>query len=146
MSCSGINTGLPFLMLETTILSADVQQLGTTPQLLIFDPDLITIPIFSFFYINRNQTTPYSGFTHVHLATSSINIATFSLNASSTNTLEYNSTANETYNFAMNLRATPVRYGGMGGRRIFLNMDSDPTLGDGDLTLFMYYIQIVNPI
>lgn len=146
MCCSGVNVGGQLSVLETTILSADVQQLGSTPQLLIFEPDLITIPIFSFFYIGKNQTTPYSGFTHVHLSTSSINIATFSLNASSTNTLEYNNTVNETYNFLMNLRATPVRYGGMGGRRIFLNMDTDPTLGDGDLTLFMYYIQIVNPI
>jgi hypothetical protein len=144
--CSGINVGGQLSVLETTILSADVQQLGSSPFLLIADPDIITIPIFAFFYINRNQTIPYSGFTHVNLATSSINIATFSQNSSPTNNLEYNGTENQPYNFLMNFRTTPIRYGGMGGVRIFLNMDTDPTLGDGDLTLFMYYIQIINPI
>jgi|GEM_PF-4196682 len=144
--CSGINVGGQLSVLEQTILSADVQQLGSSPFLLIANPDIITIPVFAFFYINRNQTIPYSGFTHVNLATSSINIATFSQNASSTNTLEYNNTANETYNFLMNFRTLPVRYGGMGGVRIFLNMDTDPTAGDGDLTIVMFYYSIVNPI
>jgi hypothetical protein len=101
-------------------------------------------PIACFIQITANSTTPYSGFTHLHLTnTSNYGVgdlcATYSSNATGTNDLATGSA----YGMLCNFQTSPNRFGGHNGiKNLEIFFDNLPTAGDGDMIVTLYYTRI----
>jgi hypothetical protein len=129
-----------------TIPSADVQVMDSSAPFTLVSTNLnfFAIPIACFVSILANQTTPYSGFTHLHLSNSSnYNVgeicATYSANADTTSNLF----TGPQFSMLCNFQATPNRFGGKNGNKnLEIFFDVAPTAGDGDMTVILYYTRI----
>jgi len=130
--------------LTLIIPQADVQVMDTTAPFTLINTGLqfTVAPIACFISIEANQTTPYSGFNHIHLSTSNTYTvgaicATYSANASATNNLESSGTA---YGMLVNFQASPNRFGGLLTiKECEIFFDTLPTAGDGDMKVILYY-------
>jgi hypothetical protein len=130
--------------LTVVIPEADVQVMDTTPYTLISGNNInVFIPIACTIQIAANQTTPYTGPTHLHLTntqnTSVGNIsATYALNASTVPGLI---TGNIIYSMLCNFQATPNRYGGINANKSLEIFFDAAVTGDGDMIVnLLYYI------
>jgi hypothetical protein len=129
-----------------TIPEADVQVMDSSaPITLVATNNLfIAAPIACFIVMQANQTTPYIGFNHLHL-TNSNNYgvgdlcATYAINASLTNNLQYPGA----YSMLCNFQSAPNRFGGVyAPKNLEIFFDIAPTAGDGDMTVILYYTRI----
>ena len=135
-----IDTGL-IKKLTVVIPEADVQVMDSTPYTLLPGNGInIFVPIACTIQIAANQTTPYTGFTHVHLTNrQSTNVgniaATYSANAVNNN-LE---TGNNLYSMLCSFQASPNRYGGSNANKpVEIFFDAAVT-GDGDMIVNLFY-------
>jgi hypothetical protein len=136
-----IDTGL-IKKLTVVIPEADVQVMDSTPYTLLQGNGInVFVPIACTIQIAANQTTPYTGFTHLHLMNTQNpgvgNItATYSLNASASNNL---TTGNILYSMLCNFQASPNRFGGINANKpIEIFFDAAVT-GDGDMIVNLFY-------
>jgi len=129
-----------------TIPSADVQvMIGGTAFTLVSTNNLfVAAPIACFVKIEANQTTPYSGFNHLHLTnTSNYSVgdlcATYAINANGALDLQ----PGGIYTMLCNFQASPNRFGGYNAtKNLEIFFDIAPTAGDGDMTVILYYTRI----
>jgi hypothetical protein len=135
-----IDTGL-IKKLTVVIPEADVQVMDSTPYTLLPGNNInIYVPIACTIQIAANQTTPYTGFIHLHLTnrqtTSVTNIAaTYSANAVNNN-LE---TGNNLYSMLCSFQASPNRFGGSNGNKPLEIFFDNPVTGDGDMIVNLFY-------
>jgi hypothetical protein len=131
--------------LTVVIPEADVQVMDSTPYTLLPGNGInVFIPIACTIQIAANQTTPYTGFTHLHLMNTQNpgvgNItATYAINASSANSL---TTGNILYSMLCNFQASPNRFGGINANKpidIFFDL---PVTGNGDMIVNLLYFII----
>lgn len=129
-----------------TIPEADVQIMDSSAPFTIVQTNasFYAIPVNCFIAVGSNQTTAYSGFTHLHL-TNSNNFsvgdlcATYAANASPTNDLGLGII----YSMLCNAQAAPTRIGGINiNRDLQIFFDTLPVAGDGDLIVTLYYARI----
>lgn len=129
-----------------TIPSADVQLMDlSVPFTLVSTNNLfVAAPIACFVKIEANQTTPYSGFTHLHLTnTNNYGVgdlcATYAINANTALDLQ----PGLIYSMLCNFQASPNRFGGSNAfKNLEIFFDNLPTAGDGDMTVILYYTRI----
>jgi len=134
-----------FIKKVITIPSADVQIMDSgTPYTLVNTNMLfIAVPVLCYVKIKNNQTVPYSGFTHLHLASggnygSGDLCATYAANASSNLDLQPGSI----FSFLVNFQASPNKFGGINGiKNLEIFFDILPTAGDGDMEVTLYYLR-----
>jgi hypothetical protein len=128
------------------IPEADVQIMNSaqTPYTLITtNNSFFVIPVVCYVQINANQTTPYTGFTHLHLSNGGNYgvpeiCATFAENASSNNL-----STGFIYGLSINLQSSPTRIGGfLGNKDLQIYFDTPITSGDGDMTVTIYYFTL----
>lgn len=127
------------------IPQADVQIMDAlgTPFTLIQTNNLFTvIPVVCFVNIDTNQTTPYTGWGHLHL-TNTGNLgtgdlcATYATNATPTGDLQ----TGGTYNMLINAQTSPIRIGGTIDKKdLQIFFETPITAGDGDMIVTLYYI------
>jgi hypothetical protein len=108
------------------IPEADVQVMDpvNTPFTLIQTNNLFTIiPVVCFVNIDTNQTTPYSGWGHLHLTnTGDLQTGGF-------------------YNMLINAQTSPVRIGGtIASKDLQIFFETPISAGDGDMIVTLYYI------
>jgi hypothetical protein len=126
------------------IPEADVQVMdgGSAYTLIATNNNFFAIPVFCYLKAAANQTTPYSGFVHIHLSNRASytvgNIcATYSENAfslSEIGNLDY-------FSMLVNFQSSPNRYGGINGfKDLQIFWDTVPPVGDGDLIVNLGYI------
>jgi hypothetical protein len=128
-----------------TIPQADVQIMdNTAPITLVATNNLFyALPIACFIKIEANQTTPYTGFTHVHLCNSANPLvgelsATFAENATLTGLR-----IGEVYSMLCAFQSAPNRFGGSNAfKPLNIQFDIIPTAGDGDMIVTLYYTRI----
>jgi hypothetical protein len=130
-----------------TIPSAIVQTLDPSNPYVLVDTNnqFIAAPIACFINIANNQTTPYTGFIHVHLTNTGNGTvgdlcATYSANASGTSDL----VPTGLFGMVCNFQATPNRFGGiLASKPLSIFFDVLPTAGDGDMIVTLYYVRII---
>lgn len=135
-----------FIKKVTVVIpTADVQIMDTTPYTIITGNNLnFYVPIACTIQISANQTTPYTGFTHLHLMNTQNpgvgNIcATYSANASSSSDLI---TGNVLYSMLCNFQATPNRFGGINANKPVEIFFDAPVTGNGDMIVNLFYYTI----
>jgi hypothetical protein len=101
------------------------------------------LPIACFIKIGANQTTPYIGFTHIHLC----NLGNPIVPELSATYAETATTAGfqigEVYSMLCAFQSAPNRFGGLNGfKPLAINFDTLPTAGDGDMIVTLYYTRI----
>jgi hypothetical protein len=132
--------------LTVTIPESYVQTMDSTNsfKLVNTNSQFCAIPLACFIKIAANQTTQYVGFNHLHLTNTGgyvpgRQVATYSINASSTNDLQNGLI----YSMLINFQSAPNRFGGVN----FFNpleifFDTVPTAGDGDMIVTLQYTTI----
>ena len=132
----------PVLSTSITIPEADVLTLGSIPYtLLAANVGINYILISAFLQISRN-TIPYSGFTHTYLTdNSSLKYALIEMNS-----VGNQFGASNPYVFALNMTNPPNRFGirVSSNKPINISLQSDPTAGNGDMTVTLYYIEVLD--
>jgi len=133
-----------FIKKVITIPSADVQVMdNATPYTLVNTSMLFSaVPVFCYVKILNNQTVPYSGFNHLHLANggnygSGDLCATYAANAGNGDLA-----LGAIYTFLVNFQASPNKFGGINFfKNLEIFFDVLPTAGDGDLEVTLYYLK-----
>jgi len=130
--------------LSVVIPEADVQVMDSTPYTLLQgNGKNVFVPIACTIQIAANQTTPYTGFTHLHLTNTQNygvgNItASYAINASSGNNL---TTGNNLYSMLCNFQASPNRFGGINANKPLEIFFDAAVTGNGDMIVnLLYYI------
>jgi hypothetical protein len=135
------------LKLEVIIPEATVQTMDSSNpfKLISTNNEFSAAPIACFVTIEANQTTPYSGFTHLHLANGgnySVGelCGTYAANASGTLSL----INGPFYGLLCNFQATPNRFGGLNAiKDLEIFFDVLPVAGDGDMKVILYYTKLI---
>jgi hypothetical protein len=135
------------LKLEVIIPEATVQTMDSSNAftLISTNNEFSAAPIACFITMGANQTTPYSGFTHLHLAngnnyTVGDICATYAANASTSLSLD----TGGFYGLLCNFQATPNRFGGFNGvKDLQIFFDVLPVAGDGDMKVILYYTKLI---
>jgi hypothetical protein len=123
------------LKLEVVIPQSTVQTMDGSGAFTLISTNnqFCAAPIACFVSIEANQTTPYSGFTHLHLANGGNYgvgdiCATYAANASGTLNLE----PGTFYGLLCNFQAAPNRFGGVNFvKPLQIFFDVLPVAGDG---------------
>lgn len=138
--------GIDIEKIVVTIPQADVQLMDTMQPFTLVqtNTNFIAVPFNCLISIADNQTTPYTGFTHLHL-TNSNNFtagdlcATYAANASSNNDL----LTGTVYSMLCAFQTSTNRFGGFNANRdLKIFFDTLPTAGDGDMIVTLYYVRI----
>lgn len=138
--------GIDIEKIVVTIPQADVQLMDTMQPFTLVqtNTNFIAVPFNCLISIADNQTTPYTGFNHLHL-TNSNNFtagdlcASFDANAAGPNNLE----TDTVYSMLCSFQNTPNRFGGFNKNRdLQIFFDTLPTAGDGDMIVTLYYVRI----
>lgn len=128
-----------FVIPESDVL---VMAAGNAYTLVTTNNSFFAIPVFCYLTAASNQTTPYNGFTHIHLTnnsnyTSGDLCATYSENASPTSEIANGAL----YAMLVNFQATPNKYGGfLAFKNLQIFWDTLPATGNGDLIVNLGYI------
>jgi len=141
-------------LIENTIINkatinipeVDVQIMDSaTPYTLIQGNNVNTIlPVACYISIGPNQTTPYTGATHIHLTTRNNYgvgdlCATYAFNASGTNSLI---AGEAVYAMLCNFQASPNRYGGINSIKNLEIFFDAPVTGNGDMIVNLIYFTL----
>lgn len=133
----------PVLSTSITIPEADVLTLGSKPYTLLpEDVGINYILISAFLQIDKTSTIAYTGFTHIYLTDNAT--LKYSL-------IEMNSVGNQLnkstpYVFALNMTNPPNRFGirVSSNKPIKISLQADPSAGNGDMTVTLYYIEVLD--
>lgn len=134
-----------FIIRRTFVIpEADVLLMGSSQPytLIATNNSYYAIPVFCYLTAASNQTTPYNGFTHIHLTnngnySSGDLCATYSENANPTSEIS----TGALYAMLVNFQAAPNKYGGfLAIKNLQIFWGNLPANGNGDLIVNLGYI------
>lgn len=131
----------PITKITVTIPTADVLTLSTNPFTIVpAGTGLNYLIVASIIQVGR-QTTPYTGVSHIYLTDN----ATIKWGIIETSSFG-GSITEASYSFALNMTHPPNRFGIRisSNKPINISTNTDPSGGDGDWTVSLYYLSIAD--
>jgi hypothetical protein len=116
--------------------------MGTTPvRLIAAETGFTFVQVLTTIQIQK-QTVAYSGWSHLQIGDS----ATVNFGLIESAAVGGNLQANRLYTFSNYMNHPPSRFGGsyVSARDMFIYFNTDPSAGDGDLTVTVYYLKIAD--
>lgn len=137
---AGVTNNLPIFREVFTIPQAAVQTMQTIPSypLIITNNSFFCIPIYCYIYV-INQTTPYTGFNHLHLVNTNSNKTNAIISENATLGGISNFGNSLIFTFVMNVQQGGFFNGWQANDNLGIGWDTLPTAGDGDMVVTLFY-------